>query len=220
MTHLFALPLAAVLFAVAMLLEVSQQPGHEQILVISLASSSCIAALLFLPRRNLGTVASLKLILTDAAIVTAIFVASVVVTRGDAIHAMALFRVASICFLLIILLMSFVSTSHRYSSSNRQFVTIGFITLLATPVWLGPLAEISGNELWLTNTIVAISPISLFAAALDLDVLRTSWFYQHSVLGSLRYSYPSWGVTVIVLAILMCLTLTPKFLINIRRAKI
>ena len=220
MTHLFALPVAVALFAVATLLDVPQQPGHEQLFVISLTSFICIAALLFSPRRDFGGAASLKLILGDAGIVTAILVATIVLTRGNAIHAPEVFRIALTCLLLIILLMSILSASHRFSDSNRQFVTIGFVALLATPVWLGPLAEMSGNWPWLTNAIVAISPISLFATALDLDVLRTSWFYEHSVLGSLRYAYPSWGATVAVLAILTCLTLTPKFLKRKRRAKL
>ncbi len=220
MTYLFALPIAVALFAVATLFDVSQQPGHEQLTVITLAASSCIGAVLFLPRRHFETAASMRLLLADATIITAILVATVIAILGNAIQVFSLFRVASVCFLLLILLNSILSASHRYSEANRQFVTIGFIALLATPVWLGPLVEYSGNSPGLTNTIVAINPLSLFAAALDLDVLRTSWFYEHSALGSLRYNYPSWGVTVVVLAILACLTLTPGILINRRRAKI
>jgi hypothetical protein len=213
MTYLFALPIAVALFAVATLLDISQQPGHEQLTVITLAATSCIAALLFLPRRPFETAAGLRLLVTDATIITAILVATIIAILGDAIQIFSLFRVASICFLLFVILNSI-------PSANRQFATIGFIALLATPVWLGPLAETSGNSTWLTNAIVAINPLSLFATALDLDVFRTSWFYEHSALGSLRYTYPSWGVTVVVLAILVCLTLTPRFLINRRRAKL
>ena len=218
MTHLFALPVAAALFAIAILLDVPQQPGHEQLLVVLLASSICIAVLSLSPRRDLEAADSLKSIVSDAGIATAMFIATSIVASSNALHTMEILRIALTCLLLIILLMSILSASHRYGENSRQFVIIGFVALLATPVWLGPLAEMSGNVPWITNAIVAISPVSLFATALDLDVLRTSWFYEHSVLGSLRYTYPSWGATVAVLAILTCLTLTPKFLK--RRAKL
>ena len=50
------------------------------------------------------------------------------------------------------------------------------------------------------NLIIGISPLSALAVSLDLDYLRSNWFYQHSVLGSLRYEYLSWSAYVLILA--------------------
>ena len=62
----------------------------------------------------------------------------------------------------------------------------------------------------LTNFIVAASPISAFATALDFDILRTNWFYEHSVLGSLRYDYQPWWTYIAVLLVLATITLFLK----------
>ena len=55
----------------------------------------------------------------------------------------------------------------------------------------------------MTNLIVGASPLSAFAVSLDIDYLRTSWFYNHSVLGSLRYEYVSWSTYVLIFTIII-----------------
>ena len=77
-----------------------------------------------------------------------------------------------------------------------------FVVLTLAPVWAAPIAELAGNPPWLTNLIVAISPASMFAVALDLDLMRTSWFYEHSAIGSLRYSYIPWAAYIATMAVL------------------
>jgi hypothetical protein len=78
-----------------------------------------------------------------------------------------------------------------------------FVVLTLAPIWAAPVAELAGNPRWLTNLIVAVSPASMFAVALDLDLMRTSWFYEHSAIGSLRYSYVPWAAYVAALAVLV-----------------
>lgn len=59
----------------------------------------------------------------------------------------------------------------------------------ASSLWLGPLSELSRNET-VVNAVLAVSPLTLLAVLADFDYLRTSWFYEHSVIGTLRYAYP------------------------------
>jgi hypothetical protein len=75
-------------------------------------------------------------------------------------------------------------------------------------LWLSPLAILVKEPWRVSDAIVALSPLSAFAAALEFDYLRTPWFYEHSVLGSLRYEYPAWTVYAgLIAAILASLTL-------------
>lgn len=74
--------------------------------------------------------------------------------------------------------------------------------LVLMPVWAAPLVELSGNPAGLTNAVVAISPLTAFAVAIDLDYLRTGWFYANSALGSMRYTYPGWLTLCLLLAVL------------------
>lgn len=62
---------------------------------------------------------------------------------------------------------------------------------LSMPLWLGPLAELRGSRSELGAWIVTLSPLSHLASAAGCDYLRTDWFYRHSVLGSLRFEYPT-----------------------------
>jgi hypothetical protein len=80
------------------------------------------------------------------------------------------------------------------------------ITLVALfvfiPIWAAPAVELARNPIGLTNAVVAASPLTAFAVALDLDYLRTSWFYANSALGSMRYSYPAWPLVCLLLSII------------------
>lgn len=70
------------------------------------------------------------------------------------------------------------------------------------PVWAGPLVELAGNPDWLTRVVVYVSPLTTFAVALDVDYLRTIWFYDHSAIGSMRYHYPGLMNCIALLALL------------------
>jgi hypothetical protein len=103
--------------------------------------------------------------------------------------------------------------------STRLLITTVVVALVATPIWLGPVAELSGNSGWVTNLVVAVSPLSAFSVALDFDFLRTNWFYQHSALGSLRYAYASWFVYVAGLAAASILFIVSANLFSTSRVK-
>jgi hypothetical protein len=89
------------------------------------------------------------------------------------------------------------------------------VTLVAlfifVPIWAAPAVELAHNPTGLTNAVVAASPLTAFAVALDLDYLRTSWFYANSALGSMRYSYPGWPTVCLLLSILPVAALLAPF---------
>lgn len=77
-------------------------------------------------------------------------------------------------------------------------VVVGLAALGATPLWLGPVAELlSGGEPAAVDTIVGMSPLTHLAVASGNDLLRNQWFYQHSNLASLRFTYPTLAAIVL-----------------------
>jgi hypothetical protein len=61
----------------------------------------------------------------------------------------------------------------------------------ATPLWLGPAAELaSAGRPRAIQAVVAVSPLVHIAVASGNDLLRNQWFYQHSNLAGLRFDYP------------------------------
>ncbi|MEJ6000146.1 hypothetical protein [Paucibacter soli] len=90
------------------------------------------------------------------------------------------------------------------------------LALLGTvPLWLGPLGELlSARHDWLINMLVSTSPLTHLAVASDNDLLRNQWFYQHSNLANLQFSYPgiatlSWSYGT-VLSLLACIALMQR----------
>ncbi len=85
-------------------------------------------------------------------------------------------------------------------------VCVVLLALTLAPVWAAPAVELAGNPAWLDRLVIGASPLTAFAVPLELDYLRTNWFYAHSALGSMRYDYPG------VIWIWTCLSLLPAAL--------
>jgi hypothetical protein len=69
---------------------------------------------------------------------------------------------------------------------------LAFVLLLtAAPVWLSPWLAPLGSDSPLARGVLLASPLVQLATAAGWDVLRSPWIYAHSVLGSLRFEYPS-----------------------------
>ena len=59
------------------------------------------------------------------------------------------------------------------------------------PLWLGPAGELlAGRQPWIIDAVVGVSPLTHLAVASGNDLLRNQWFYQHSNLAALQFSYP------------------------------
>lgn len=88
------------------------------------------------------------------------------------------------------------SLARYFTGAAGNPATPLFMVLLVTglitgaPLWLGPLMEQHLPEPVAINTLIAASPLSYLAVIADHDYLRSTWFYQHTPLGSLRYRYP------------------------------
>jgi hypothetical protein len=72
------------------------------------------------------------------------------------------------------------------------------LALLGTlPLWLGTLAELlSARHPWIIDAALGASPLTHLAVASGNDLLRNEWFYQHSNLAALQFSYPELGTLV------------------------
>ncbi len=67
------------------------------------------------------------------------------------------------------------------------------------PLWLGPAGELlAGRHPWLVDAAIGMSPLTHLAVASGNDLLRNPWFYQHSNLAALQFSYP--GPAELILA--------------------
>jgi hypothetical protein len=194
MQYLFTVPIAISLLGCALLIDLPPQPGRDALLILALASATCMTSVFFAPFTAL---------FRNGVLVTLLFVGAVFALPHVAIQWLPLLQLSVTLYLLIVAALSVLSLFPNRTERARQIVVIGLASLFALPIWLGPIAEAAGNPMWLTNLIVAASPLSALAVALDLDVLRTNWFYQHSVLGSLRYEYFSWLGYVAVLGLLV-----------------
>jgi hypothetical protein len=81
----------------------------------------------------------------------------------------------------------------------------------SVPLWLGPAAELlARRHAWIIDAVVGVSPLTHLAVASGNDLLRNPWFYQHSNLAALRFSYPSLTTLMATyIAIALALVLVP-----------
>jgi hypothetical protein len=96
------------------------------------------------------------------------------------------------CALLVWLVGSAISLLERLGAPLALAASVVMTIVVAAsaaPLWLAPLSELARSSL-LVDAVLAVSPLTLLAALADFDYLRTGWFYQHSALGALRYTYP------------------------------
>ena len=116
-----------------------------------------------------------------------------------ALLASGLTRSLAIGGTLLLFIIAFGTLKHWISAHTNEatataWILLILLTLAAAPLYLGGLAEHHSQRGWLVNTIVNMSPVSHLAVALDVDYLRSNWFYSHSRLGSLRFDYLAPGV--------------------------
>lgn len=77
------------------------------------------------------------------------------------------------------------------TSAASSVVLVLFAIAGSAPVWFGPWVIYFDDHQWLTNATVAISPVSYLANLAEVDYLRSSWFYEHTPYGGMRFSYAS-----------------------------
>ena len=99
-------------------------------------------------------------------------------------------------------------SSHEMAGRTAALV---LALLGAVPLWLGPTAELlARRQAWIIDAVIGVSPLTHLAVASGNDLLRNPWFYQHSNLAALRFSYPSLTTLIATyVAIALILVLAP-----------
>jgi len=216
---LYIVPLALSLLISRFLFAIPDSPGAVALHMLVYACTTCVAALLFVPVSPPCSLKSLSALSGRCGVATVLFLAAVLAdsqTRGAIGQALPL---ALMVFLLTLATLAPVLAIGANAALVRQCVFVVFAILLATPVWLAPLAEQAGIWPGAPDLIIGVSPLSALAVSLDFDYLRSNWFYQYSVLGSLRYEYLSWSAYVLILATTIAGLVTGATKLDVDRAR-
>jgi hypothetical protein len=67
----------------------------------------------------------------------------------------------------------------------------GLALLAAAPLWLGPVIARTEPAQWVSDAVIALSPLTHLSLPAQADYLRSDWFYRHAPFGGLRYDYPN-----------------------------
>lgn len=80
-------------------------------------------------------------------------------------------------------------------------VALMLALLGSLPLWLGPAGELlASRHDGAIDLIVGLSPLTHLSVAAANDLLRNDWFYAHSSLAGLQFSYPGLVATAWALA--------------------
>ena len=167
------------------------------------AGTACFSALLFVPLGPDDSTHGVLVLWRRCAAVVLIFMIAVWADSQTRAVIGQTLPLALMLFLLLMAALAPVLAVRARRTEARQIAFAVLAILFAAPVWLGPLAEQTGNYPGLTNWIIGASPLSALAVSLDIDYLWTGWFYKHSIVGSLRHEYVSWSTYVFIFTIMI-----------------
>ena len=186
-----SLLLAATILLSRMLLPVIEEPAKPALVAVTYGCATLLALLLFRPQAVTSVLQTVGWSLT-ATVLFAVILLLDPLTRGIAIAFPGI-------VMTVLLLTGTVGVVTQKMSMSGAVTVLALLTL--APLWAAPAVELAGNPAWFTDAVVASSPLTLIATALDLDYLRTSWFYANSALGSMRYEYPDWISACVILSL-------------------
>lgn len=206
MQLLFTIPVLLTLLIFGSILDFPGDPAGGRLAGVAVASMTALLVPLLAPVR-----ADSRAILLDAAAITGVLLIVLLLLPGFEVEPGGLARLLVASLLMTIVSLCLLGHFGNFAEQARPFAVALIAALLAAPVWLAPAVESAGNPPGLTTFALAASPVTVFASAIDLDFLRTNWFYEHSALGSLRYAYPAWTTSIAALgmtAFLLVMTRT------------
>jgi len=184
-----------------LLLPLPDEPAKPALIAVIYACAAVFALLILRPRSDTSTIGMFRWCLT----VTILFT---VILTADPVTRSLLIFLPRIAITLLLLAATIVLATRRIPVPIAATL-VALFTLL--PLWAAPAVELAGNPVGFTNVVVASSPLTAFAVALDLDYLRSSWFYANSALGSMRYDYPVWLTVCLLLSLLPLAVLLKEF---------
>jgi len=120
--------------------------------------------------------------------------------------------VLSICLLLGSLTIFLTRSIRIPATVAHRAVLVVLLLCVTAPLWLSPFCAALASQ-FITDLVLAVSPIGYLASLTDFDPLRSSWFYTNTPLGGLRYDYPDPVLLTAVywsLAMLLPLLHTPR----------
>jgi hypothetical protein len=182
------------------------QPSAQRVLVTSVIA---LIAPLFWPGKAKTPERTALTIMAWSGAVTLLAVTTLLLHRASG-QSLTLIVMPCMMLLLIMLvthavtaglelIMTTSSDADVARASAGTLSSIGLATLGSLPLWLGPAAELAGEfSAALIDGVIAVSPLTHLAVASGNDLFRNQWFYQHSNLAALRYSYP--GMTTVTAA--------------------
>jgi len=178
--------------ATGVLVDVPSAPGSGSAKTLVYAVAASLASILAAGSagQSLRSPAALRL----AVIAATAFLIVANVDPASRPDAAAAGRLALVVFLFTVVTARATSRITTKLPGSTLIAVLVCAAWFLLPVWLAPLAVLFSDPGLVTDLIVALNPLSAFAVALDVDYLRLPWFYEHSVLGSLRYDYPAWPV--------------------------
>ncbi len=92
--------------------------------------------------------------------------------------------------------------------AGQAGVVLLMALLAALPLWLGPAVQgLAAGSDDAVDLLLALSPLVHLAVAAGNDLLRNGWFYEHSNLAGLPFSYPDVAKLVLAYAA-ACLVLS------------
>ena len=174
---------AGLVFLSPALFAVADDPAAAALTAIIYGLAGILAALLFLVRTH----STAEYAFTEAAIAVSFVL---VLMIGDP-ATRALVPALPQYLLVVYLLCATFAIAARITGTATALVVLTACTL--APLWAAPLVEYAGNPSPVRELVIGSSPLTALAIALDLDYLRSAWFYGHSALGSMRYDYPAWA---------------------------
>ncbi len=182
---------AATILLSRLLLPVADEPARAALIVAIYGCATLLALLLFRPRVDATVPRTLGWSLGMALLFIAI-------TLVDPLTRQVVMAFPGIVTTMLLLAATVGIVAQRMPLSVAAAVLALFTF---GPLWAAPAVELAGNPAWLTDAVVASSPLTIVAVAADLDYLRTSWFYANSALGSMRYAYPDWLTACLFLSL-------------------
>jgi hypothetical protein len=183
---------ASTMLVVRWIFPMTQEPAQAALVTVTYACAALFAVLLFRSVQKYHASGLLYWCFAVTALLAAVLIA-------DPLTRQMLPLMPRLIVTFFLLAATVLIASQRVST---EVAATGLATLTFIPIWAAPAIELAGNPAAISNTVVAASPLSVLALSLDLDYLRTSWFYSHSALGSMRYDYPEWLIVCAILSLL------------------
>ena len=182
-------------------LNVTDMQGSAQRVLITAVLA--LTAPLFWPGRRSSTGRTAMTIIAWSCLVTSIAALLLVVFSRVAPSIELVTRVCGVLLLITVVTHAIVvavetlvaSTSSSEKDSREiggRLATFALALFGLLPVWCGPAAQlVTRSYPGLIDAIIALSPLTHLAVASGNDLLRNQWFYQHSTLSGLQFSYPN-----------------------------